>query len=111
MAEQSSLEARAGTAAGNSSDRMESPRLVPDTARAEASKVEPVRLDGGVADAFKVDPPRTAGKIFVASSTNRVRETKAASPKPDLVKSDASKVDMSKVEIPRVGKIATERSW
>jgi len=115
MAEQSSLEARAGTAAGNSSDRMESPRLVPETARAEASKAEPVRLDGGVADAFKVDPPRTAGKIFVASTTNRVRENKAASPKVDPVKTDASKVDMSKVEIPRVGKIAAallaDRSW
>jgi len=114
MAEQSSLEARAGTA-GNSSDRMESPRLVPETARAEASKAEPVRLDGGVADAFKVDPPRTAGKIFVASTTNRVRENKAASPKVDPVKTDASKVDMSKVEIPRVGKIAAallaDRSW
>jgi hypothetical protein len=115
MAEQSSLEARAGTAAGNSSDRMESPRLVPETTRAEASKAEPVRLDGGVADAFKVDPPRTAGKIFVASTTNRVRENRAASPKADPVKTDASKVDMSKVEIPRVGKIAAallaDRSW
>jgi len=115
MAEQSSLEARAGTAAGNSSDRMESPKLVPETARAEASKAEPVRLDGGVADAFKVDPPRTAGKIFVASTTNRVRENRAASPKVDPVKTDASKVDMSKVEIPRVGKIAAallaDRSW
>jgi hypothetical protein len=97
---------------------MESPRLVPETARAEASKVEPVRLDGGVADAFKVDPPRTAGKIFVASTTNRVRENRAAnsaSPKIEPVKGDASKVDMSKVEIPRVGKIATaspiDRSW
>jgi len=115
MAEQSSLEARAGTAAGNSSDRMESPRLVPETARAEAGKAEPVRLDGGVADAFKVDPPRTAGKIFVASTTNRVRENRAASPRVDPVKTDASKVDMSKVEIPRVGKIGTaspvDRSW
>lgn len=115
MAEQSSLEARAGIAAGNSSDRMESPRLVLETARAEASKAEPVRLDGGVADAFKVDPPRTAGKIFVASTTNRVRDNKAASPKVDPVKTDASKVDLSKVEIPRVGKIAAaspvERSW
>jgi len=89
---------------------MESPRLVPEAARAEASKVEPVRLDGGVADAFKVDPPRTAGKIFVASTTNRVRENRLAGPKPDLVKSDASKVDMSKVEIPRVGKIGTASS-
>jgi hypothetical protein len=115
MAEQSSLEARVGTAAGNSSDRMEAPRLVPETARAEASKAEPVRLDGGVADAFKVDPPRTAGKIFVASTTNRVRDNKAASPKVDPVKTDASKLDMSKVEIPRVGKIAAaspiDRSW
>jgi len=117
MAEQTSpsLETRAGTAAGNSSDRMESPRLVPETARAEASKAEPVRLDGGVADAFKVDPPRTAGKIFVASTTNRVRENRAASPRVDPVKTDASKVDMSKVEIPRVGKIGTaspvDRSW
>jgi hypothetical protein len=115
MAEQSSLEARAGAAAGNSSDRMESPRLVLEPARAEASMAEPVRLDGGVADAFKVDPPRTAGKIFVASTTNRVRENRAASPKVDPVRTDASKVDMSKVEIARVGKIATaapaERSW
>jgi len=115
MAEQTSLEARAGTAAGNSTDRMESPRLVPETARAEASKAEPVRLDGGVADAFKVDPPCTAGKIFVASTTNRVRENRAASPKVDPVKTDASKLDMSKVEIPRVGKIGTassvDRSW
>jgi hypothetical protein len=115
MAEQSSLEARAGTAAGNSTDRMESPRLVPETARAEASKAEPVRLDGGVADAFKADPPRTAGKIFVASTTNRIRDAKAASPKADPVKTDASKVDMSKVEIPRVGKMASaspvDRSW
>jgi len=115
MAEQSSLEARAGTAAGSSSDRVESPRLVPETARAEAGKAEPVRLDGGVADAFKVDPPRTAGKIFVASTTNRVRENKAASPKVDPVKTDASKLDMPKVEIPRVGKIAAaspvDRSW
>jgi hypothetical protein len=115
MAEQSSLEARVGTAAGNSSDRMEAPRLVPETARAEASKAEPVRLDGGVADAFKVDPPRTAGKIFVASTTNRVRDSKAAGPKVDPVRTDASKVDMSKIEIPRVGKIATaspiDRSW
>jgi len=117
MAEQTSpsLEARAGAAAGNSTDRMESPRLVPETARAEASKVEPVRLDGGVADAFKVDPPRTAGKIFVASTTNRVRENRAASPKIDPVRGDTSKVDLSKVEIPRVGKISTassaDRSW
>jgi hypothetical protein len=115
MAEQSSLEARAGTAAGSSSDRVESPRLVPETARAEASKAEPVRLDGGVADAFKVDPPRTAGKIFVASTTNRVRDNKVATPKVDPVKTDASKLDMSKVEIPRVGKMAAaspvERSW
>ena len=115
MAEQSSLEARVGTAAGNSSDRMEAPRLVPETARAEASKAEPVRLDGGVADAFKVDPPRAAGKIFVASTTNRVRDNKAAGPKVDPVKTDASKVDLSKVEIPRVGKITAaspvDRSW
>jgi hypothetical protein len=94
---------------------MEAPRLVPETARAEASKAEPVRLDGGVADAFKVDPPRTAGKIFVASTTNRVRDNKAAGPKVDPVKTDASKVDMSKIEIPRVGKISTgspvDRSW
>jgi hypothetical protein len=115
MAEQSSLEARAGTAADNSSDRTESPKLVPDAVRAEATRIEPVRLDGGVADAFKVDAPRTAGKIFVASTTNRVRETKLASPKPDPAKADAFKVDMSKVDIPRVGKIgassSVDRPW
>jgi hypothetical protein len=105
MAEQSSLEARAGTIADNSSDRTESPKLVSEAVRAEGSRIEPVRLDGGVADAFRVDAPRTAGKIFVASTTNRVRDTKA----------DPSKVDMSRVEIPRVGKIGTassvERPW
>jgi hypothetical protein len=133
MAEQSSLDARPGIAAGNSSDRTESPKLVPDEVRTEPGKAElgrvelgkaePARLDGGVADAFKVDPPRPAGKIFVASTTNRIRD-KVASPKADPVKTDAvkadaskvdmSKVDMSKVEIPRVGKIASssaDRSW
>src|SRR5664279_5911316 len=119
MAEQSSLEARAGANADNSSDRTESPKLAPEAARAEPTKIEPVRLDGGVADAFKVETPRTAGKIFVASTTSRVRDNKAASPKPDFAKSDlkaeTSKVDMSRVEIPRVGKIgaasAVERAW
>jgi hypothetical protein len=119
MAEQSSLEARAGAVADISSDRTESPKLAPEAARAEPTKIEPVRLDGGVADAFKVETPRSAGKIFVASTTSRVRDTKAASPKPDVAKSDfkseTSKVDMSRVEIPRVGKIgaasAVERPW
>ncbi len=115
MADQSSLEARAGTAAGNSADRMELPKLAPDTVRAEARKVEPVKLDGGVADAFKVETPRTAGKIFVASTTNRIRENRAAISRPDPAKADASKVDMSKVDIPRVGKIAAsspaDRTW
>jgi len=128
MAEQSSLEARAGTVAENSSDRTESPKLAPEATRAEPTKIEPVRLDGGVADAFRVETPRTAGKIFVASTTSRVRDNKAASPKPDVAKPDMkpdlksetskvdmSKVDMSRVEIPRVGKIgaasAVERAW
>ena len=110
MAEQSSLEARPGTVADNSSDRTESPKLVPDAVRAETTRIEPVRLDGGVADAFKVDAPRTAGKIFVASTTNRVRDNKVASTKADPVKADGSKVDMSKVDIPRVGKIGTSSS-
>ena len=128
MAEQSSVEARVGASADNSSDRTESPKLAPEAMRAEPTKIEPVRLDGGVADAFKVETPRTAGKIFVASTTSRVRDNKAASPKPDFAKSDfaksdlksdlkseTSKVDMSRVEIPRVGKIgaasAVERVW
>ena len=114
MAEQSSLEARAGTAADNSSDRTESPKLVPEV-RAEASRIEPVRMDGGVADAFRVDAPRTAGKIFVASTTSRVRDNKVASTKADPVKADGSRVDMSKVDIPRVGKIGAsspvDRPW
>jgi hypothetical protein len=119
MAEQSSLETRAGAVADNSSDRTDAQKPAPEAVRTEPTRIEPPRLDGGVADAFKVEPPRAAGKIFVASTTGRVRENRAATLKPDAAKSDykpdyksepksdSSKVDMSRVEIPRVGKIAT----